>query len=88
MKSKRKQLIEQYNDIFTTIYEDEEMLMKVMIEQFGSAYDIWQLIHTHVTCLNEERDLDDYQLEEEVEEVVEAYRKVVDDMVEQELLSD
>lgn len=83
-----EQLISKYDDIINTIHDDEEILLKVLLEQFGSVYALWNIIHTNYTGLEEHRDLDDYQIEEEVSYVVDAYRKVMDDLVEQELLDD
>lgn len=84
----REQLLDHYDDIYETIYKDEELMLKVLVNMFGSVDEIWGIIHTHYTGINEHRDLDDEDLEREVNYVVNAYRKAVDDMVEKEVLDE
>ena len=82
----REQLLEHYDDIYETIYKDEELMLKVLVNMFGSVDEIWGIIHTHYTGINEHRDLDDEEVYNIVNDVVNAYMKAVDDMVEEEVL--
>ena len=82
----REELLEQFDDVFNTIKGDDQLILKVLVGMFGNAGNLWDAVHTHITSIYEDRDLDDEVLQYEVENVVDSFRKVIDDIVERELL--
>ena len=84
----REQRLQQYNDIYETIHHDDELMLRVLVETFGSVDSLWEAVHTHVTSLNEPKHLDDEEVEYQVENVVYAFREIMDKVVEEELLDD
>jgi hypothetical protein len=81
----RKEALAKYDEIYDVLAEDKELMLRVLLHQFGGVYSLWDIVHTHYTSLHEARDLDDEDLEMRVDEVAEAYRQVVDEIVEKEL---
>lgn len=82
----REELLEQFDDVFNTIKGDDQLILKVLVGMFGNAVNLWDAVHIHITSIYEDRDLDDEVLQYEVENVVDSFRKVIDDIVERELL--
>lgn len=82
----REQLIKQYDDIYDTLIEDKDLMLKVLLHHFGGVEHVWDVIHTHFTSIHDCKDLNDEELEEEISSVVSAFREVVDEIVEKELL--
>lgn len=84
----RKQLLEQYDDLYDTLLQDKDLMLRVLLHHFGGVDHLWCIVHEHFTSLHDEKNLDDDELEDEVNAVVEAYREVVDQIAEEELLDD
>lgn len=84
----RQELLEQFDDICDTIKKDDELILKILAEMFNGARGLWDVVHTHVTSIYEDRDLDDEVLEAEVNNVICSFRKIMDNMVERELLDE
>ena len=82
----REERLEQFDDICETIKDDDELILRILAEMFGNARGLWDVVHTHVTSLYEERDLMDDEVEREVENVVYAFREIMDQIVEEEIL--
>lgn len=82
----REQLLQQYDDIYEAISEDKDLMLRVLVEIFGDVESLWDVVHTHVTGIHEAKLLDDCELANQVEHVVYAYREIIDQIVEEELL--
>lgn len=81
----RKEALAKYDEIYDVLDKDHELMLRVLLKQFGGVDFLWHIVHTHYTSLNDCRDLEDEDLELLVGELAEAYREVVDEMVEKEL---
>lgn len=81
----RKEALAKYDEIYDVLAQDKELMLRVLLHQFGGVGNLWDIVHTHYTSLNECRDLEDVELDMLVSEVADAYREVVDEVVEKEL---
>lgn len=81
----REELLEQFDDVFETIKGDDQLILKVLVGMFGNAQSLWDAVHTHITSIYEDRDLDDEVLEYEINNVVYSFREVIDEIAEAEL---
>jgi hypothetical protein len=79
----RKQLLDKYDEVYDVLFEDEELMLKVLLYQFGGVRKLWNIVHTHYTSLHECEDLEDEDLVAEVESVVDAYNSIVSAVVEE-----
>lgn len=81
----RKEALAKYDEIYDVLAEDKELMLRVLLHQFGGVSNVWDIVHTHYTSLHYSNNLEDEDLELLVGEVAEAYREVVGEIVEKEL---
>jgi putative protein kinase ArgK-like GTPase of G3E family len=79
----RVQLLNKYDEVYEELYKDKELMLRVLLHQFCGVEVLWDVVHTHVTSLHDSGELDDEDLETEVNNVVNAYREVVGEIVEE-----
>jgi hypothetical protein len=79
----RDQLLDKYDEVYEELYKDKNLMLRVLLHQFGGVEVLWDIVHTHVTSLHDNRDLDDEDIEEEVNSVLDAYREVASAVLEE-----
>jgi hypothetical protein len=79
----RLHLLDRYDEMYEELYKDKNLMLRVLLHQFGGVEVLWDIVRTHVTSLHENRDLDDEDVESEVNNVLDAYREVAGAVLEE-----
>jgi hypothetical protein len=79
----RVQLLDRYDEAYEELYKDKDIMLRVLLHQFGGVEVLWDVVHTHVTSLHDSGELDDEDLETEVNSVLDAYREVAGAVLEE-----
>jgi hypothetical protein len=83
-----QELYERYQAIFKQIDGDDELMLKVLVEQFGSVRDLWFILQESITSLEDIDDLDEEDALEEIQNLEESFNKVINETIESEFLMD
>lgn len=79
----RVQLLDRYDEVYEELYKDKDLMLRVLLHQFGGVEVLWDVVHTHVTSLHDSGELDNEDLETEVNNVLDAYREVAGAVLEE-----
>ena len=82
----QREINDRFNDIEESVKNDDEIMLKILLDMFGDVRGLWDVIHQDVTLLSDDMNPNNELREECLESLEASYDEIMNEITERELL--